>query len=112
MKKVISFVKELFRDTVADVMERSNMDTSDLMDLCKFEEQAFWIFGILIGISAILYGVFGLTLLPIFIVAYMTLDLFAIIIGVTELENEEIDRIDRRIEEIQKGIEELKNDLF
>lgn len=108
MKKVISFVKELFRDTVADVMERSNMDTSDLMDLCKFEEQAFWIFGILVGISAILYGVFGLTLLPIFIVVYMTLDLFAIIIGVTELENEEIDRIDKEWEQLEKEMENMK----
>lgn len=108
MLKVISFIKELFRDTVADVMERSNMDTSDLLDLCEFEERGFWIFGILVGISAILYGVFGLTLLPIFIVAYMTLDLFAIIIGVTELEKEEIDRIDNEWKELEKEMESMK----
>lgn len=111
MKKFKEFIVELCKKSVADVMRFSGMNTNDLEDLSTFSKRGFIIFSILMGIGLLTLFA-GWNIITWIIVVYNILNWAATCVGVYYLTNDALIEMDRRIEEIQKHIEEVKKELF
>lgn len=110
-KKVKEFIVEMSKSAVSDIMEFSGMDANELDDLSTISKRGFIAFSILMGIGLLTLFA-GWTVITWFITVYNILNWATICIGVYYLTEDILIEMDKRIEEIQKGIEELKNDLF
>lgn len=102
-------VKNLCKGAVEDIMMWCGMDTTDFIQLAVFEERACIIFGILIGISAILFGLFNMVAVPVGIVTYGILNTLTVNVGVSVLSQEAYEKV---INEIEEDIKEMKSKLF
>lgn len=80
--------KERCKHTVARLMKEGKLDITDMEMLKKWRRGSFIMFGISTGVSALLYGLFHLRLIPICICAYFHFGSIASFIGSQELIKE------------------------
>lgn len=111
MKKFKEIIVELCKSAVSDNMEFSGMNASSLDDLSTFSKRGFIIFSILMGIGLLTLFA-GWNIITWIITVYNILNWATICVGVYYLTNDAFDEMNRRMEEIQNHIEEVKKELF
>lgn len=105
-------IKEFCKEAVSNIMVSNGMDINSLADIGTFEIRGAIAEAILVGIVALLYFGFGLTVLSALVLNYTILNGITIIIGTDELAYDALKEYDKILERNREELKKIKEKLF